>query len=190
MGTCTPRSAVIQPPITRSRSSGNSVKFQVDQLGAVVALDFSDEPLTTRLNTDKSGREAVYAAARRIAEDFPWFGSGPGTFMTLAELYRDEVTGKWPAYVHDDWLETRVTFGWIGLGLVVAALALVLVRPLAGGGIACPVVLKAQCYAAVAGCLVHAKFDFPFQVYSILMLFLVMCCLLSVVGGRGRGVSP
>ena len=162
-------------------------RLQVDQLGAVVALDFSDEPLTTRLNTDKSGREAVYAAARRIAEDFPWFGSGPGTFMTLAELYRDEVTGKWPAYVHDDWLETRVTLGWIGLGLAIAGLVVVAVRPLAGGGLPCPGILQAQCFAAMAGCLVHAKYDFPFQVYSILMLFLVLCGLVSVCG---RGKNP
>lgn len=162
-------------------------RFQVDQLGAVVALDFSDEPLTTRLNTDKSGREEVYAGARRIAEDFPWFGSGPGTFMTLAELYRDEVTGNWSAYVHDDWLETRVTLGWIGLGLVIASLVVVVVRPLAGGGLPCPGVLQAQCYAAMAGCLVHAKYDFPFQIYSILLLFLVVCCLLSVASRRQMG---
>ncbi len=165
-------------------------QVRVDQLGAVVALDFADEPLTSRLNVDQSGREVIYAAARRIADDFPWFGSGPGTFMTMAELYRDEVTGKWPAYVHDDWLECRVTFGWIGFGLVAGLLVLAILGPWMGQGMAVPGVLLAQVYAAMAGCLLHAKFDFPFQVHSVVVLFLVWCalCLTSRrSGGHVRG---
>jgi len=31
---------------------------------------------------------------------------------------------------------------------------------------------------ALAGCLIHARFDLPFQVHSTLLLFLVICALL------------
>jgi hypothetical protein len=31
----------------------------------------------------------------------------------------------------------------------------------------------------MAGCLVHARYDFPFQMHSIVFLFLVLCAILS-----------
>jgi hypothetical protein len=34
-------------------------------------------------------------------------------------------------------------------------------------------------WLALAGCLVHARFDFPFQIHSTLLLFLVICAILS-----------
>ena len=40
----------------------------------------------------------------------------------------------------------------------------------------------------VGGCLVHAAFDFPFQVHSVLTLFLVLCAVLSCLSQRESGV--
>jgi hypothetical protein len=37
---------------------------------------------------------------------------------------------------------------------------------------------------AIVGCLVHAKFDFPLQIQSILVLFLTACVILSSPGRR------
>jgi hypothetical protein len=34
-------------------------------------------------------------------------------------------------------------------------------------------------WLALAGCVAHARYDFPFQIYSILFLFLVLCAILS-----------
>jgi hypothetical protein len=31
---------------------------------------------------------------------------------------------------------------------------------------------------ALGGCLLHARFDFPLQMYSILLLFLALCAVL------------
>ena len=43
-------------------------------------------------------------------------------------------------------------------------------------------------WLALAGCLVHARYDFPFQVHSIVFLFLVLCAILFVLSRRpGRG---
>jgi NADH:ubiquinone oxidoreductase subunit 6 (subunit J) len=33
-------------------------------------------------------------------------------------------------------------------------------------------------WLTLAGCMMHARFDFPFQVHSILLLFLVLCAIL------------
>jgi hypothetical protein len=43
-------------------------------------------------------------------------------------------------------------------------------------------------WVAISGCLAHARFDLPFQVHSILVLFLALCAILSVVS-RKRGLS-
>ncbi len=34
-------------------------------------------------------------------------------------------------------------------------------------------------WLALNGCLIYAAADFPFQIYSILFLFLLLCALLS-----------
>ena len=39
-------------------------------------------------------------------------------------------------------------------------------------------------WLAIVGCLFHAKFDFPLQIHSILVLFLTVCAILSSPGRR------
>jgi hypothetical protein len=83
--------------------------------------------------------------------------------------------------VHNDWLETRITFGWAGSGLVAGALVLVGWRWFVPGGIHGGRRFVMLTWLALAGCLVHARFDFPLQVHSILFLFLTWCAVLSVL---------
>jgi O-antigen ligase len=125
-----------------------------------------------------AGREAMYEAARPMAQDYPWFGTGPGTFGTVFQLYRISNATFWPAQLHNDWLETRITFGRLGLGLLLAALALVGVRWFVPGGVRGHRRLATLAWLALAGCLTQARFDFPFQVHSTLLLFLVICAIL------------
>jgi hypothetical protein len=40
-------------------------------------------------------------------------------------------------------------------------------------------------WVALSGCLVQARFDFPFQIYSIVLLFLLYCALPSTLSRRG-----
>ena len=120
---------------------------------------------------------------RRIAADYPWFGSGPGTFSSMYQVYRQSRrTTRW--YAHNDWLETRITFGRIGAFLVSCALALALFRPLLHGGPRVPAVFLGLVWAGLGGCLVHARFDYPFQVHSILFIFLVASAAISIVSVR------
>src|SRR5262249_38928741 len=52
----------------------------------------------------------MYARARPMAADYPLFGTGPGSFVTVFQLYRRSYETYWPAQLHNDWLETRITF--------------------------------------------------------------------------------
>ena len=125
------------------------------------------------------GREALFLTGQRMADAEPVFGLGPGTFSRLFPLFRTGEITFWPAQQHNDWLETVITFGWLGLGLVVLAVALVVGRWF----------FRGRCYGekhfvmlmwiALGGCLVHASYDFPFQIHSILTLFVLLCAALS-----------
>ena len=137
------------------------------------------QPRWSRLARDYAARNAICEQARPMAEDYPVFGTGPGTFQTVFSLYRFSTDTYWPAQIHNDWLETRITFGWAGSALIALAFATVLVRWFLPGGIHGGRRFVLLIWLALAGCLVHARYDFPFQIYSILFLFLVLCAILS-----------
>ncbi len=144
-------------------------------------------PLSPRLAAVSEGfadREEIFANARPMARDYPWFGTGPGTFEPVFQLYRTSTETYWPAQLHNDWLETRITFGWVGLGLILAAFALVIGRWYVRGGIHGGRRFITLIWLALAGCLIHARFDFPFQIYSTLFLFLILCAVLLCLTRR------
>ena len=120
-----------------------------------------------------ANREQMYADARPMAADYPLFGTGPGTFGTVFQLYRISNATYWPEQLHNDWLETRITFGWTGLLLALAALGCVV-----AAGWRAPRRLAMMAGLALAGCLIQARFDFPLQVHSVLFLFLLIGAML------------
>ena len=152
--------------------------------GVILALagGFGWEKLEPRLKTmfsdELGGRVEIYRNAEQMARDFPLFGTGPGTFQQVYHLYRANARATWAAYAHNDWLETRITFGWVGFSMIVAALGSVWLRWFGDGGIVTHRLFVFMIWLALAGCLVHARFDFPFQIYSTLALFLQLCAIL------------
>lgn len=153
-----------------------------------LALKLGWEPLEQRLTELQSGyeaRENIYQTARGLAQDYRWYGTGPGTFEAVFQLYRSSPDEYWPMQLHNDWLETRITFGWVGSGLIAAVFLVALARWFLPGGIHGGRRFVVLVWLALAGCLIQARFDFPFQVYSILLLFLFHCAILSTLSRRG-----
>jgi hypothetical protein len=76
------------------------------------------DALTKRFQSDGmtnlSGRQEIYNNAKLIHRDFPKFGSGPGSFSAVYHLYRQAPGEWWQAFLHDDWLETKVTLSGSG----------------------------------------------------------------------------
>jgi hypothetical protein len=150
--------------------------------------------LSVRLRTifedQMSRRTEIYENAVPIARDFPTYGTGAGTFSALYQLYRAQPKQDWAAYVHDDWLETRITLGWVGFCVAVGMLGIVILKPLGtGGGIRLPWEIVGLIWLALGGCLLHAKFDFPFQIYSVVFLFLLLCVIQFCATAR-RSTPP
>ena len=159
-----------------------TVLFLAAALG--LGWHFGWEKLSPRLEQIGAGydyREQMYADARPMAADYPVFGTGPGTFATVFQLYRISNATYWPEQLHNDWLETRITFGGAGLLLALAALGCV-----AAAGWFAPRRFAVMAGLALAGCLIHARFDLPLQIHSILFLFLLIAAMLTALGARAR----
>jgi O-antigen ligase len=135
-------------------------------------------PRLDELGAGYQNREEMYAAAAPMAQDYPVFGTGPGTFATVFQLYRFSTETYWPEQLHNDWLETRITFGWVGFIFLLGALACIALRWFVPGGIRGSRRLVVLAWLGLASALVQARFDFPFQIHSTLFLFLMICAML------------
>jgi O-antigen ligase len=182
----------IRPSSWQSRLGALLLVLLAVQAAMVLGLDRLAPRLEMMFLDRLSGRLDLYQQAERIAKDYPWFGTGPGSFALVYKFYRARPEDYWAAQAHDDWLETRVTFGWIGF---ITILLLLLLAPLTwlvgtGAGIRVPWHLPAALLVAMAGCLFHARFDFPLQIHSILALLVFYCAVLSCLEQRqARGAK-
>lgn len=170
------------------RESGWKVKLGVLAFLAVIAAlgwYIGWEELAKRFQKTgmdfEVGRGEMWKLALQMIRDYPVLGTGPGTFESLYQMYRGSVDNYWPAQLHNDWLEMMITFGAVGLAMIAAALLAVLVRCYYRGGIRVHRVFAMFVWLAVGGCLAFGAVDFPFQIYSIVFLFIVHCAILSSV---------
>ncbi|MCC6232963.1 MAG: hypothetical protein IT580_09985, partial [Verrucomicrobiales bacterium] len=132
-----------------------------------------------------SGRNEAYDNAVQMLADYAPWGAGAGTFASLYQLYM-KPGQDWAAYLHNDWLETRITLGTVGLVAVVAALLALAARSCFGSGLPAPRVVILMIWIGLAGCLAHARFDYPFQIYSIAFVFVLLASILLVLTARHR----
>lgn len=176
---------LVQKGVSKARRI-TGVAFVLAVFGLVAFLGWAHLIQRFRLDSihDLSGRTEIYQNARQIADDFPVFGAGPGSFRSVYQLYRADANQPWHGFVHDDWLETRVTFGWTGFTLVVLQLILLATWIALPGKAPVSPVFVLCCGLGLAGCLGHAKFDFPFQTYSILYTFVMIAGVLTTITPR------
>jgi O-antigen ligase len=130
------------------------------------------------------GREGINMTGQYMARDNALFGTGPGTFGAMYQLYRRSETEEWQAYMHNDWLETLITFGRLGATPIFLTALLILSHWFWSGGIHGNKYFVMLLWVSLGGCLVHACFDFPLQIHSVLALFVVLCAVLSCLSRR------
>jgi O-antigen ligase len=147
-------------------------------LGWVLGGAAQQRRFATVFDDQMSGRTEAYKTGWKMAEEFGWRGSGAETFSSLNFLYRDSLEEKWQGYLHDDWLETYVTLGGVGLVLVLLSLGGVVAVFWTSTGARAPAFFSLGVGLGLVGLLVHAKFDFPFQMESLRFTFLVMLAVL------------
>jgi O-antigen ligase len=132
-------------------------------VGVVLIAGLAIAPFTAlrgRLTLSTTDRARVWTQTLESATD-PWFGSGPGTY-----LLRGSVDGlpTRTTFAHNEYLQTYVETGAVGLASVVVAIALI-----------SSVVWRARrrdpVWAAAAGALtafaVHSGFDFLWRIPAL-----------------------
>jgi O-antigen ligase len=60
-------------------------------------------------------RPKIWSTSVRIWEDHPWMGLGPGSFVVAFDRYRPPQFHDAPLWAHNDYLNTLVDYGAIGL---------------------------------------------------------------------------
>ena len=167
------------------------------------------EPRLMKIFSDDmsmSGRIQIYDVTNKMIDEYPIFGSGPGSFQTVYmfeikskfdNLFFEEMSGRrldrinkesstWASWAHSDYLEFYLTFGKPGVGIIITLIVTFALQFLASFLKGPSRSLKWFCLLAVAGVATHAIFDFPLQVYCILTLCtLTNCCFFELPLSRG-----
>jgi hypothetical protein len=123
------------------------------------------------------------------------WGYGPGTFRHLLPYFTKEsgvdLPGIWLTG-HNDWLQMLVEWGWIGgvawilIGpcSIIAGVLLLRRRPALSRREA-PMIRGTMIGLAVTG--LHGAFDFPFQIFSITVVAMLMA---GFLWGKSSGQTP
>jgi O-antigen ligase len=146
------------------------------------------------LGLSDAGRLSVYRSTLRIIADFPWFGTGLGTFALSFPAYRSadmSMHGLW-GIAHNTHLEFASEMG-IPLTLVVALAWIVALVGLSFGlrGRRRRMIAPLASLAVALIALLHSSIDFSLQVagYSIVVFALLGLGLSQAVRGDKRGAS-
>ena len=138
------------------------------------------KPRIMNIYTDNlSGRKEIYDLTLDMIDDYGIYGSGPGSFEAIYqfELERDFT---WNSWVHNDYLEFYLTFGIVGMSII--SIILFIIFLLAGLNLITGHSRVLICYIlmSILGVAVHAIFDFPLQVHSILIIITILLALISI----------
>lgn len=164
----------------RSRFVVIGVLSGILALGNYLSWGLLQPRLKMMMEGDMSTREQIYINSLKMVEEFFWLGSGPGTFHPLYQLYL-EGNQHWEGQMHNDWMETLVTFGLVGSVMLILWFLVLLTKRSIPGGIRWPRIPFWLIIAGIFGCLLHALVDFPLQIHSVLFAFMLNCCVLSVI---------
>ena len=138
------------------------------------------EPRLINIFSDNmSSRTQIYDVTNKMIDEYPIFGSGPGSFEAVAQFELGETFTTWASWVHNDYLEFYLTFGELGGAILIALTVILALQFLATFLEGSARFLKWFGLLAVVGVATHAVLDFPLQVYSILTLLTLIIAATS-----------
>lgn len=144
-------------------------------------------------------RLLLYKNGLEMAREYFVWGSGPGSFGSVYQMYRNPDDAYWSntrlelwnAWVHSDPLEAAITFGAVGVVLLGTFIGLMLALPLVNLGFSQGFSHLGILYIGLMGFLLHSFVDFPFQVYGLFHIFLILSSatiVISLFVGSNRAV--
>ena len=141
----------------------------------------------------KDARWLATTASLPAIRDAGWFGFGPGTFRVIFPHYLKQIgaetQGGW-RFLHQDYLQTVLEWGWIGAALwsVYFFVGIVIEIQNLRSSRAAEWIPRYRSFLplallALAGVALHALVDFPLQIAS---LQLYVATYLGVCWGSGK----
>lgn len=174
------------------RGKGVVVALAGAAVTALLVLEIFGGNIGNRIDIEglsDGGRLAAYRSTLKIIADYPWFGTGLGTFAEVFPRYRSSavsMTGVWDI-AHDTPLEFASEMG-IPLTIVVAAawIAALAVLSQAVRGRRRDMVVPLSSLAVSLIALVHSLIDFSLQItgYSIVVFGLLGVGLSQAIRSR------
>lgn len=147
------------------------------------------ESMMVKMGEDN--RMEIWRASFRMSKDHPWFGVGPGHFDFRFYEYRPVTVQARADKTHNDYLNTLVDWGWIGVALVAGALLTLALgvtemwphvcrgdRDL-GGKMGSRHAFVVGGIAGLAALLIHCVVEFNMQIPAIALLAVTWMGLLS-----------
>ncbi|MDA7628466.1 O-antigen ligase family protein [Verrucomicrobia bacterium] len=157
-------------PITSEASPGQNKES--------IQLTLDNNWSFSQILSNMSSRDRIYEDSLRMAKDYRMLGCGSGAWGTVYFLYHD-ADEVWDAWVHCDWLEYWINFGFFGTIPGFVLLIITSISFKAKSGITSHAWMHTALNLAITGCLLHALFDFPLQVISIMHLFIILCTVMA-----------
>ncbi|MBK9137218.1 MAG: hypothetical protein IPM17_00355 [Verrucomicrobia bacterium] len=143
------------------------------------------------IETGLGGRAEIGEASRRMMAGYPAIlGSGPLSYASLFRVFQGTADPNRDWFAHDDYLETRITFGLLGAGLIYTGLALCPLAAATFGGAPVPWCLGVAMLLALSGTFFHARFDWIFQLHSLLFIGVCLVAILGCSSLRRHGAGP
>ncbi|GAA5180553.1 hypothetical protein GCM10023322_13110 [Rugosimonospora acidiphila] len=141
--------------------------------------------LRSRWSVTSSGRSGALHAALRLIADRPLTGTGVGQarFVWVAP----DGTAQIALYAHDEYLQTLVDLGAIGLALLLALLAAMAVTLYRARGCDHRPGVRAGAIAALAALAAHSGFDF---LWHLAVLPLAAALFLGLAASATGGGTP
>jgi putative inorganic carbon (hco3(-)) transporter len=127
-------------------------------------------------------RWQIWGRTLRVIRDYPWVGSGLGSFRYVYAGY--DRPGEWMAteQAHNDYLELIAGAGLVGALLLAWAVIAFLGRVVLPIAKAAPLRwTTAGCLSAVLAILIHSVFDFGLQIPAVALEFAVTLGLLTAI---------
>jgi hypothetical protein len=135
-------------------------------------------------------RLQIYEQTRRMIPDFDPWGGGAESFRKLSHLYTDPTASNWESFVHNEWLEARLSYGWVGYGILWGMILSWLVALRWRSSRTLPSSFSPFLGVSIGGFLIDARFDIPFQTLSLHLLFTLLVVIALYSGTPKAQASP
>jgi len=134
-------------------------------------------------------RKIVWLSTLDIFRDFPWTGTGLGTFAGIFPAYRcKDLVPRFFSHAHNEYLQLLAETGSLGFAIVFlcfAAFFVTAIRQLPGQHSRTGSAFAAASIAAALAGVAHAFSDFPFRIPANSLLFALIMAVATVTA-QGR----